>query len=385
VTSIQPIFEDPELAPKTTRRLARNLESMALLVQAIGVAVAGTIDKVSPSGRALLYLLAGAHLAFAVAVRTTPGPFTRGGIWMGVWASMTLIMPLTMAHLAGPGEYGAYTSCVQLCGYPMAPLLILAFYPWISLRLVGVRLKVELAFLALVLFEPLLIITRLHDGHVSASNLISVAVSGTWNVAAYAAGKAVGQLCRTAVQSQIDLQQDDYREFVNFIHSHLEGAISVIQTSPGDADLVVKQLSELNHLLIDRRVEMLLWRPRVPLADVFKEAFRLYEPGLRIVTNARVGARTVDRPIGVLISRTLGDLLKNASQHGASTARVNFSIDGDKAILDVIDDGPGFASELLDDQSTSLHRLWQAASDQAGELSRLQTREGSHMRLSLPL
>ena len=55
------------------------------------------------------------------------------------------------------------------------------------------------------------------------------------------------------------------------------------------------------------------------------------------------------------------------------------------AHLDVVDNGPGFAADVLDDAANSLNGLRSTVRRQGGELSYIPVQAGSHLRMSLPI
>lgn len=388
VAATEQLIVNDELARETTKKLARSLESAALLIQS-AVLIFSTnvdVDKTSGWGRGILYTLTCAHVLAAVIVRKEDGPFSRGGIWLGVWASMLVIMPLVVAHLVRPASYGSGRGGVPLFGYPLGPLLLFAFYPWVKPRWAKLKLALEIGILAIIAVEPLLIIFRMRGGHLDTTNYISVAVSAGWNVTAYVLGKAIGQMCRTAVASQLNMQQQNYHEFFNLLHSHVDTAISQIKNQAEDRESVLQELDRLQLVLSSQRLEMLLVCEPVLLANIIRENMRFFGDDLIVSYNPRACGLTVSRPIAVLISRALGDLFKNTVQHAGGVAQLDFTIKRNVVFLDVVDGGPDFPSSILDDPSTSLFRLRCAARALDGDLIKLSTPgPGAHLQLFVPL
>jgi hypothetical protein len=378
------LIVDEELARRTTQRLVGKLEAVALVVQAVGLTSTATLDKLLPNGRVWLYALAGLHAVLAVVILRTGGPFRWGLGWATLWLGLVFLMPLVMAHLAAPADYGSSPTCVPLCGYPSGPFLIMAFYPWVLPRFARVRPALEAAMIVGIGVEQLLLIQTLH-GHLTSTNLTSVVSGLVGNVTAFVVGKAVGSMCRRAAHAQLELQHQNYEEFFNFLHSHVRGCIVAIQKEGATAAGAVTRLRDLDQIVTKRRLEMMRFTNNVPLAGVFKEHLRLFEHAIRIGNAPQVGMLSVDRVAAGLIGRALGDLLSNAVRH-AHTVDIDFALRGGQAFLQISDDGPGLPAGALDDLSSSLHRLRENARQFGGDLVVTEgTRGGAALALSVPI
>jgi hypothetical protein len=384
VTKPSALIVDEELARRTTQRLVGKLEAVALVVQAVGLTSTATIDKLLPDGRELLYALAGLHALLAVVILRKGGPFRWGLGWAGLWLGLVFIMPLVMAHIAAPADYGSSPACVPLCGYPSGPFLIMAFYPWVLPRFARIRPAFEVAMILGIGVEQFLLIDTLH-GNLTSTNVTSVASSLVGNVTAFAVGKAVGSMCRRAAQAQLELQHHNYEEFFNFLHSHVRGCIVAIQKEGVTTDGAVTRLRYLDQIVTERRLQMMRFTNNVPLAGVFKEHLRLFEHAITIGNTPQVGTLSVDRVAAALIDRALGDLLGNAVRH-ARSIDVAFALHDGRAVLQVSDDGPGLPAGVLDDPSSSLYRLRRNARQLGGDLVVEEgTRGGACLALSVPI
>ncbi len=161
---VQPIVVSRNLLRRTARNLAGKIEAAAVFVQAVAIAITATVDKLLPGAQPLLYGLAALHAIAAVWIYRKGGPFVRGGPATRVWIGAVLLMPLLMANLLLPGEYGTSPACVQLCAYPIGTLVVFAFYPWLGMRQEYLRPSLELLFVFFVAIEPFLIVLWLyHD------------------------------------------------------------------------------------------------------------------------------------------------------------------------------------------------------------------------------
>jgi signal transduction histidine kinase len=124
---------------------------------------------------------------------------------------------------------------------------------------------------------------------------------------------------------------------------------------------------------------------RVPVAMLCSERIRAFTGVIHIAETPRSGARTVRGPVGTLIDRALGDLLKNAVVHGAATVWVRMAPLDDMLLLEVADDGPGFDEAAMDNPGTSLHRLREKARELGGDLVKAaRSPHGSRLTLTVP-
>jgi hypothetical protein len=382
----QPLVARDLLVRVTTRRLARSLEAAALLFQTANIAASTFVENPSLIGKQVMYGLAIVHTLALFAVLRFPGPLTGGGPRTVLWVGMALLMPLIVANVYAPGDYARFRGGIQLGGYSMAVLAALAFYPWkLNPRLLRFRLYIELAILSLVMIEPLLIVLRLHHGYPSTENLISVGMSAGWSVVTYTAGKTLPRLFRSAAKLQFDTLQQSYAEFFGFLHSHVDGVLAVLRGST-DGQHVERQIERLKEIIDERRVDMLLVRDPMPLPEILKETVKLYSPSLTFADVPEIGTFSVQRPIGIIVHRALGDLLKNAAQHGADTVWIRFSYTATTINFAIIDNGPGFDKCVFKDPVTSLRRLQADIEQLGGHLIYHDTNDkGAHLTFSLPL
>jgi len=384
VAEVPKLVLDEELARSTTRKLVATLESVALLVQAGSIALTATVDRVTTNGQLFLYALAFVHLLAAFGAHKTSGPFTRGGPWLALWLGAALLMPLVMAHLVGAQEYGASPACVQLCGYPVAPLTIIAFYPWWSLRRAHLRPAIELGILAVFVLEPLLLVLYLHENP-GWANYSGVGATALTLIIAFIIGKAVGRMCAVAAEGQVRLQNESYQTLFNWLHSEVKDRLVLMRQSIDLPDDLREYVDQLEDIVMRGRGRMLLAPERVPLAELFSEQMRIFGKRLRLHA-PNIGALTVRRAVAILLDQALADLLTNAVQHGADPVEVGFEVNNGIAQLDIIDKGSGFPASVLDRATTSLHRLRCTARDLGGDLHHLVRPEGgAHLRLTVPL
>lgn len=372
---------DWQLARSTTQHLVGRLEAVAMLVQAGGLVTSAVVDKLLPSGQAILFTIAALHVVFAGVVLRFGGPFRWGPQWAVIWIGLVFLMPLVMAHLVAPTEYASSPSCVQLCGYPNGVVLLVAFYPWLIFRPRRLKNVVEVGIILAIYAEHLLLATVLHNGHLTRTNVTGITAALLGNSLSYMVGKAVGHMCYRAAQAQLDLQRENYDDIANFLHSHVRGTLVAVQGEAGGTHAVIQHLRQLDEQVTARRLQMLLMHSDVLVAAVVREHISRFAKAIIITESPQTGALTVAQPLGLLLSRALGDLLSNATKH-ATQVGIRIVLDSDQVRLDVIDNGPGINAAVLDDPATSLHSLRRHARSLGGDLTVQGSRHGTHLRLT---
>jgi hypothetical protein len=375
-----------EYADTTTRQLVGALEWSSLVYGAAVITYSAVLDHYSPTGRLILMLVAAGHLILSPVYARARGPFQRGGRWLLIPIAQCVVVNGLAAALSTPGTFARSPQGLPAGNYANALWALLAFYPWLPPRFSRYKTTIEWAGLS-IQTGYLLILCWLTLGDVDRLAIVSTAMSMLWIVVGWTLGKGGNMVCLGAAKAQVDIQQQSFDEFFDFLHSHVGANIAAVRAAlPVDARKARQQLSELEATVSWHRIELLLARERIPVAALLSERLRASVGVLSIERTPRVGALTVPRLTGVLVSHALGDLLKNAAGHGARSAAVDFHLVDGVIVLTITDDGPGFQPAVLDDPSRSLHRLRRSARDLGGDL-RLVAREsaGSQMELTLPL
>lgn len=383
-TDPQPLEMTDELARQTTRQLARNLESVALLIQALLIVNTAFADQLRPGGRSALLIFAALHLALAgLSYGRKGGLFSLGGAWVIVHIIGVLLTPMIMAYWLLPAQYGASPACVQLCGYPVPPVVLFSFYPWISVDRDYMRPALHLAVLSIIVIEPLLVIRGLH-GYVAGVHLQSAAISGSLIVAGYLFGKVVGAMCRSAARSQLEALDAEYTRLFEHLHSNVETTLAVIQRQFALSGLQEPEaFRELLELVNVESVKLMLARPDVYVAKLLNLHARRIADAVA-VSLPYSGGLTIKRSAAATLDYVLGNLLKNSVVHAARTVKVGFRLDANGLELTVSDDGPGFGAEVFDDVTTSLHRVHKRVREEGGALELMPTEVGATLRLRLP-
>lgn len=376
----QPGLASPALRERTTYKLIRPIEVVALLLQGTSIMTSLLTDPYPPPHRRIMEALCFLHFGLALLCLRYRGPLTRGGIWPAVWVAAMLVMPLVSANLIAPADYaGGYG--VQMGTYSMIGLAVFAFHPWwrrFSKPLI--RSAVKAVLVAAVVVEPLLIVGWMWRGQLTAEQLRSVSMYAIWTVAWYLVGEGVNALCRIAVAVESEALLKSYNEALDGFHTYVEAAYMRLQAGHDLRDVA----SELNRVIYERRRLLLLEAPRVSVAAIFKNATRLFGDELR-VSYRGPGPVTVHQELAMVLERGLMDLLKNVVAHGGGEAEVRLEVRDETVILAVRDFGPGFAETELDVASNNLYRLRAGARQLGGDLVKLPSDTGAVLRLTLPL
>jgi hypothetical protein len=363
-------------------QFAEPLEWVSFAYQAVALAQTAVIVSYSPTARSVMFALAAAHAVLAVVVRWGKGPLVLGDRWMVAWLTSGFVVTVVIALLTNPSGYGSSSACLPGCTYTVPPVVLSMFYPWAVVptlmhRLVGAGL--------VVLSLEWILLVWLIGGRLTWTAVLGTGSSTLWNVAALVTGLALSRLLGIALADRQGLQQQTREKFIGFLHSHVKAGLVAVAGRQPDVRAMVAKVRELEHTIGDQRIEMLLQSDRIPLAMLLSERIRVFDGMLQFAAVPRVGARTVPQPVGHLIDRALGDLLKNAAVHGGHTASVSCTQEAGNIVVDVVDDGQGFPAGVLEDQSKSLNQLREHARRLGGDLTTHAVRpHGAHLRLLIP-
>ncbi|OHV61402.1 hypothetical protein BCD48_39745 [Pseudofrankia sp. BMG5.36] len=380
-----PLVLSEELARRTTKQLARNLESVGLLVQSMLIANTVLVDKLRPPGATVLLSLVLLHVIWAIAGYQFGGLLPLGGKGVSLYILGILTVPWIMALLTRPGEYGSTRACVQLCGYPIPPIFFFSFYPWLSFDRDYLRPALHLVVLSAVVVEPLLII-YCRNGYVTDDNFVSVGIYGSLILATYVFGRMFGAVCRAAAQAQLDVLEAEYQRLFGYLHSTVETGLAVIhrQFRMSALGQPPESFRELEQTVNRERARLLLVHPDVSMAQLLNLHVRRVSGAIVIAKVPHTGGLTLSRSTALLMDRTLGDLLKNSIVHEATTVSLHLDVEHSHFSFTVVDDGPGFRPAVLEDQSNSLSRLRDDIRAAGGDLVKEPADAGASMRVSLP-
>jgi hypothetical protein len=371
------------LSIQTSRSVVRAVEWSALVYQTGTLIWSVSNDPYAPVGKVILALLIPAHVALLPAYLRGRGPFSRGGLWVlaGVLASFAIIG--LSAAACRPGTYG--NPWFFMVNYSAATFGLLACYPWSGWSQHR-RIAVELAIFA-AFFAYLLALCALNNGSVGWTQVRSLAATMLWPLLGYVLGKGIRQVAIVATARQLEVQRTNFTDFYHFLHSDVKASIAAVRHDLPASDVrTVERLRQLDAAVSEYRVRLVLGKDQVPVADLFSERIKVFAGTVRITESPQVGGLTLPRPVGLLVGRALGDLLTNAVVHGGTAVGIGFDYDDHGVALRIDDDGPRFPDSVLEDESTSLHRLRQAARDLGGDLTKAAaTLGGSSMRLTVPL
>lgn len=363
------------------RQMAESLEWVIFAYQAVTLLQTAWINPFLPVYRFIILGLAGGHLLLAGYVlashRLLIGSRPRTAAWLAVAAAV----PVTVALMAPHGLYAANPSCVAACTYPAPALLIVALYPWVFGTVLAGSV-VGLALITFLLAEWLALLIALGD-RMTLTAIQSILVSVMWVTAAFVIGWALRRLTGVWLRNKADLNQQNFDALVNFLHSHIKAGLAAAEREYPDAEGMMAKLRELQAVISKKRLSLLMSADNVPVAQILSEKISLLGGPIQI-ESPNVGARTVSPRVAGLLARTLGDLLKNAVVHGATSVRIDFSAAAGRVILEVIDDGPGFDARLLDEPAVTLHSLRNSARELGGDLTATSSPDGSRLTLALP-
>lgn len=376
---------DGELERLTIRRMVGKQEWFVVSWQALICAGSSALDDYRPGWPILL--IVGATVMHVVAVPIVSrigGAFAHGRPWILLALAWALLFPCVMLLLIEPTGSSHQLTGIPMGNYAASTLTVFAFYPWWHGNKTRRLWISEIAYVAVAAALPGAIIVIAQTGP-TFTGFRSAAMIGAFNVAGYVLGRTIRVMCRVAAQQQVEVQQQNYEEFFNFLHSHVKAGIAAVRAEWGNDAAMREKLEELEQAVSDRRIEFLLAGHRVPLAALLSERIRTFAGTLQLIETPRVGALTVPRSIGVLVSRALGDLLKNAVLHGGHTVAVRAEIEHKELQLEVSDNGPGFNESILEDDNCSVARLRRAARDLGGDLIAPPVAAGAVLRLTVPL
>jgi two-component sensor histidine kinase len=378
------LVSDQGLLTETSRSVVRTMEWTVLCYQIAILIFTTTFDYYSPVSKIIISLLIPCHIALLPAFVKGRGPFSRGGVWVPVGIAASFALNGLVFLLSPPNTYGNPWIPVQ--GYSGGTFVMIAFYPWLEGR-IGRRFRWLIELLLVIGFLAfVLTLTALNNDGISSMQLRGVYSAMVWPAVGYLFGKSLGQLSIASVSRQLEIQRRDFNEFFDFLHSDVKAGIAAVRADLATMDdRASERLKELDAAVSDYRVQLALAMDQVPVAALVSERIRTFGSALNVAETPRVGALTVPRPLGIVIGRALGDLLTNIVVHGAGKAWIQFRYNAQHLVLSIRDDGPGFPAAMLDNESTSLFRLRQAAHDLGGDLVKVDQDDGVTMELILPM
>jgi hypothetical protein len=365
----RPVPLNDDMTRTTIRSFVGRVEAVAFVIQAFAIFSTINADQLTPKERVFLFGFAAAHLLVAAIIVRIGGPFYNGGIWPFLWLSAVWAAPVMMAEFVPQGNYGISPVCPQLCGYPVSPVAIAAFYPWVGNRYNPMSLWTKAALAASIAFEPLILMWSV-NGRITSYNLQgtlaqTIMVAGMW-----AGGEAIGRICRRAAATQAAALRREYDRQFGYLHSDIETGLCVAEIGYRDnrPDEVLAALKDLGTAVLDERMRLSLAQDYVSVADIIRLHVRRVRDRISIEGVPSVDVITLPQAVATLLSNALGDLLKNSLMYGAKRVWIKFELTGDNAVLEISDDGPGFSPSILDDASNSLHALRSRAREFRGDL-----------------
>jgi hypothetical protein len=378
---------DPGQEQSAIRRLVNRLEGVALLVQAIWIYITVRADDLDATGTAILLVAAGAHLAAAAASAWTDGPSARGGPWMAAWIGAAFIVPPLMANLIPYGTYGNTASCVQLCGYPVPLIVMIAFYPWLQSTVILARRLATPMIMTGLLLMPLLVIAATHD-RMRPENWVSWVSTILSYIAAFILGQAIAIICKRAIAGITTAYRGAFDYFTQIVHSNVNAALAAARDplAVGDVDGMTAALDQLQRDIRKKRAEgARALRSTVPVSDIIVDAADLHGAWIEHLEYPRAGGISVSGRVAVVIDLTLAGLLSNAHKHARGThVKITCEHDSLEVRIGVVDQGRGFDGSGLDQPGTNLNYLRTESRKVGGDL-RVHPQEGeTRLELVVP-
>lgn len=365
---IHRLLDNEALTRVTTKYMVGNLEWSGLVFQATVLFITAIYDPYDRNERVIILGIAAVHFLVMPAWYRGLGPLSLGGWWLIFYPIGAIAVNTWLAVMSQPNTYGHNLTCVPGCNYSATMWLFLAYYPWLPPGLIQRRRLFELLMLA-TYYGFFLILASFNNSSMSPIIFKSAAVSLGWLIIAYVMGVAIAKMCFAAAEKQLEVQHQNFTEFFDFLHSHVKAGITAVRRELADPARIREKLDELEETVGEYRIDLLLAQEQVPLAALFSERIRTFTGVLQMTETPRLGQLTVARPVGVLVGRALGDLLKNCAQHGGEIVNIRCDTGAGVIRLEVEDNGPGFSSDILDDESRSLYRLRGAARQLGGDLT----------------
>jgi glucose-6-phosphate-specific signal transduction histidine kinase len=383
---------DDQAVQATTRRLVSRTESVALLAQGSWIATTAYVDKVTPQGARLLMLVAAGHAVAAVVAYVKGGPFVHGGGWKVLWVGMALLTPFVMGNLVPYGECGSAPSCVQLCGYPVPPIVFLAFYPWTGLAFSHLRGGLEVLLVFAFIAGPALVMASTHD-YLTRDNAVSLLVTSSIYLLAFGVGRSIGRICREATRAQTEAarqaQKEELERTYNTLHDEIETALGSAAIHHGKADLerLGASLRRIQEIITRERTRSLLTKAAPTVAKIVDLQVDLVRGIIPSIEISPVGQLTVPQKVAELLASALAALLKNVREHsGADRVWIDVSVESGLVHVEVKDDGRGFAAETIEARGSALYELRERIRAAGGQLHKTDTGgAGSTLALQLPL
>jgi hypothetical protein len=367
---VVPVPLNDTSAEEITRSLTASSEWLGFACQVLAIGSSLVVDNLQVAGRPILAALLIIHLGLAWWTRARrSGPFSAGPPWGAVWLACCAIVPVMMALLVAPAEYGSAAQCVQMCAYPVGPVAMFAFFPWGLPGRAWRRLPVQILTIAGISLEPLFII-YLINGAIAPVNLQSVGFSGLLVVLAFLAGLGIKRICAESARMQFTGLENAYRHQQRQIHDLVRTAItsSKAAVQRGDPAAVPGTLEHLAEEVGQVEYRLSVAAPEVNVLRVLRR-LREAHPD-RIDLDVPSGPGELPQRVGELMVRGVRNLIDNAMKYGGPRIRVRFRVDVRRrvALLAVTDNGTGFDPGKLEDASTTLHDLRQEARALGGDL-----------------
>ncbi|WP_155989024.1 ATP-binding protein [Nocardiopsis sp. CNT312] len=379
-----PINEDT--VSRIIRDLVTKREWFAFAAQGTAILASLIVDNLPPNGELVLFVLLITHSGLACwCFYKRKGPFGLGWVSATIWVCSAFLSPLLMVQLIPQGEYGSTPSCVQMCGYPVAPVLVMAAYPWG--RSPGTRLATELGVLLLIGISPLLVILSA-NGRFTPENLWAVLMSFLYVAIYYVAGRTVHSMCKQAANNQADQTKRELKILDNLFHSDSIILLSRLKerAENGEFEKIPRLIEEAEKNMRKAEIDTYLRMPNVNVLRLLRKYINTSPIRDQIILRAPSGSFTLENRAGEVVYRTVSALVTNAQQHGSLPVFLTPNCVRNVFYLEVRDSGNGINSNELNNERNSLPSMRKELRRLGGDLTIKSTPgEGARLLLYVPV
>lgn len=207
---------------------------------------------------------------------------------------------------------------------------------------------------------------------------------------------------RDLLHRLVSLQDDERRDLARDLHDELgpllfgirAGAIALVEASPPAGNLgssaqevlqSVETLQQTNRRILDRLRPLYIEELGLETSvQTLLRNFRKQAPHIGLTATINPDLNGVDGPLAQTVYRVIQEALTNVLRHaGASNAHVQATVVSERVIIEISDDGGGFAEgNIFGRGLTGMHERVRALS---GSLSLLRVDERTYVRCSLPV
>lgn len=207
---------------------------------------------------------------------------------------------------------------------------------------------------------------------------------------------------RDLLHRLVSLQDDERRDLARELHDELgpllfgirAGTIALVEASPPTGNLgssaqevlqSVETLQQTNRRILDRLRPLYIEELGLQTSvQTLLRNFRKQAAHIGLTATIDPDLNGIDGPLARTVYRVIQEALTNVLRHaGASNAHVQATVVGERVVIEISDDGGGFAEgNIFGRGLTGMHERVRALS---GSLSLLRVDERTYVRCSLPV